>query len=156
MPTAAKTTGVVEKQATTQQPTEKQPADNQTFRAKMDAERDRLRAAHQSPPGIKPGFNKPYHVGGAGYIPPLAPGLREFGPSRYDPDMLPEDSCERQFTDTTIPQTASNTAIGLESIRGLRAESEALQREESCKVCGRIFISSPESSNRVKCRSTHF
>ncbi|KAL8966525.1 MAG: hypothetical protein Q9183_003336, partial [Haloplaca sp. 2 TL-2023] len=64
MSTAAKTIDVVEKQATTPQSTEKQPADNQTFRAAMDAERDRLRAAQQYPPGIKPGFNKPYLVGG--------------------------------------------------------------------------------------------
>ncbi|KAL8870738.1 MAG: hypothetical protein Q9174_003283 [Haloplaca sp. 1 TL-2023] len=109
------------------------PAENPNSRAKVEAERDRLRALHQPPPGFKPGFDTPYHVGGAGYAAPLARFLREFAPIRHVPDLLPEDSRQRQLTDTTVSQATSNMTMGLESIRRLRAESEALQREDNMR-----------------------
>ncbi|KAL8724862.1 MAG: hypothetical protein Q9181_006643, partial [Wetmoreana brouardii] len=64
-------------------------------------------------------------------------------PPSSDPVML-------QFDTTTRPQTYSATEMSLLRHRLHRTENELRLREESCKVCGKVFMASAEGGDAIR------
>lgn len=116
---------------------------------RVAAERDALKAPRQAPPKPTTALDVPYGIGGAGYLNSLSPAYRGLRPSAHLPS-LSTDPITRQLTPTIIPPIYTPTELGLLRQRLHRAENEILLREESCKVCGKIFTPFAEGTDAVR------
>ncbi|KAL8697534.1 MAG: hypothetical protein Q9201_007081 [Fulgogasparrea decipioides] len=77
-----------------------------------------------------------------------SPAYSGLGPSARLPPL--SDPVMLQFDTTTRPQTYSATEISLLRHRLYRTENELRLREESCRVCGKVFMASAESADAIR------